>query len=99
MIIFHYRCDSIIRSIFQNLFIILQVLAFFNFAATGSFQTCVGNSSYVAICQPSIRRSIRNVTHVLCEPDIVNEWIKFPLNIDEIKQVEYRQVPFIYFLQ
>ncbi|XP_018311535.1 putative nuclease HARBI1 [Mycetomoellerius zeteki] len=65
----------------------LQVLAALRFFASGSYQNCIGHNIHTAISQPSVSRCIRNVTNILNLPEIFNNWVRFPHNIQELQQL------------
>eukprot|EP00102_Acyrthosiphon_pisum_P026236 XP_016663446.1 PREDICTED: putative nuclease HARBI1 isoform X2 [Acyrthosiphon pisum] len=64
-----------------------KVFLALNFFATGCYQTPIGNNRYVAVSQPTVSRAINCVVEALNHPRILNEWVKFPNNMQKIKQI------------
>lgn len=60
------------------------------FFATGSYQEITGSNLFTAVSQPSVSRSIKEVTTVLNRPDILNHWVKFPQNMEELEHIRAR---------
>jgi hypothetical protein len=58
-----------------------------NFFATGCYQTPIGNDRYVAVSQSTVSRAINCAVDILNQPEILNKWIKFPNNMQEIIQI------------
>lgn len=56
-----------------------------HFFAHGSYQTSVGHNLYLAISQSSVSRCINEVVNALNEANIMNQWIKFPRTLNELK--------------
>lgn len=66
----------------------LQVFLALNFFATGWYQTPIDNGRYMAVShQFTVSRAINCVVEALNQPAILNEWVKFPRNMQEIKQI------------
>ena len=60
------------------------MLAALRFYAGGSYQTDIGVNKFVSISQQSVSRSIKEVTDALNRPQILNRFIKFPQDIQEL---------------
>lgn len=58
-----------------------------NFLATGSYQSPIGNSKFIALSQPSVSCCINEVVGALNNPEIFNDWVKFPQNINELTEI------------
>ncbi|CAI6356645.1 unnamed protein product [Macrosiphum euphorbiae] len=74
-----------------------KILVTLNFLATGSYQSPIGNSRYAALSQPTVSRCISEVVEALNHPQIFNEWVKFPKNLNEITEIRnefYRETGF-----
>ncbi|XP_023312848.1 putative nuclease HARBI1, partial [Anoplophora glabripennis] len=68
----------------------LKVLAALKFYGFGSYQEITGSNAYIGISQASVSRSIEDVTNALNEPEIMNAWIHFPRNMEELESVRTR---------
>ncbi|XP_063920898.1 putative nuclease HARBI1 [Zophobas morio] len=66
---------------------VLTALRFFGF---GSYQEITGTNKYVSLSQPSTSRAIKEVANALCQPQILNNWIHFPANREELQQLRLR---------
>lgn len=66
---------------------LLQVLTAIRFMASGSYQMDIGHNIYSAISQPSVSRCIANLTKALNQPEILNEWVKCPSTLEEVKHI------------
>ncbi|XP_050065798.1 putative nuclease HARBI1 [Aphis gossypii] len=64
-----------------------KVLVTLNFLATGSYQSPIGNSRFAALSQPTVSRCISEVVEALNHPEIFNEWVKFPKNLNELTEI------------
>ncbi|KAJ3658189.1 hypothetical protein Zmor_009944 [Zophobas morio] len=62
----------------------VSLLAALRFYAGGSYQTDIGVNKFVSISQQSVSRSIKEVTDALNRPQILNRFIKFPQDIQEL---------------
>ncbi|CAH1709192.1 unnamed protein product [Aphis gossypii] len=74
-----------------------KVLVTLNFLATGSYQSPIGNSRFAALSQPTVSRCISEVVEALNHPEIFNEWVKFPKNLNELTEIRnefYRETGF-----
>lgn len=60
------------------------------FYATGSYQLDVGYNWFNGVSQPSVSRAINEVTAALNRPEIMDEWVKFPRNFEELNAVRLR---------
>lgn len=64
-----------------------QVVTALRFMASGSYQLDIGHNINSAISQSSVSRCIANVTKALNQPEILNQWIKCPSTLEEVKCV------------
>ena len=46
----------------------------------------------MSLSQPSTSRAIKEVANALCQPQILNNWIRFPANREELQQLRLRLV-------
>ncbi|XP_023311763.1 putative nuclease HARBI1 [Anoplophora glabripennis] len=67
-----------------------KVLAALRFYASGSYQEITGSNSFVAISQASASRAVNEVTNALNQPEILNNVIRFPRNIEELENIRTR---------
>lgn len=67
-----------------------QILIGLRFFASGSYQMDIGYNCYWGLSQSSVSRCIKEVVTALNQPNIFNEWVKFPRNIDELNDVRLR---------
>ncbi|KAJ8910059.1 hypothetical protein NQ315_013314 [Exocentrus adspersus] len=67
-----------------------KVLTALRFYASGSYQFDVGANSYIGVSQPSVSRSIEEVTLALNRPEIFNQWVRFPNNFEELNAIRLR---------
>jgi hypothetical protein len=63
-----------------------QVLTTLNFLAYGSYQCGIGQNIHAAISQASVR-AITEICDVLNRPEVMNQYIYFPRNFEELHQV------------
>lgn len=47
----------------------------------------IGKNIYMAISQPTVSRSIHEVTNVITREEIMSHWIKFPCTIAEMNEL------------
>ncbi|XP_029348125.1 putative nuclease HARBI1 isoform X2 [Acyrthosiphon pisum] len=64
-----------------------KVLIALNFFGTGSYQSPVGYNIFNAVSQPSVSRCVKEIVDALNQPQVINTWVKFPSNIQELNQV------------
>ncbi|KAB0795339.1 hypothetical protein PPYR_06811 [Photinus pyralis] len=64
-----------------------KVLAALRFYGSGSYQEITGSNSFVAISQPSVSRAVNEVTNALNRPEILNNEIRFPQNVEELQNL------------
>ena len=81
--------NKIIKILFGYI-LLPQVLTALKFYGGGSYQSDVGNNIHLAIRQPSVSKCLHQVTDFLNHQDIINEWIKFPRNINELNTLKQR---------
>nr|CAI5866020.1 unnamed protein product [Callosobruchus analis] len=67
-----------------------KVFATLRFLASGSYQEIIGSNHFVGISQSSVSRCIREICSVLNSPNIFNQWVCFPGNIEELENVRQR---------
>lgn len=60
------------------------------FFATGSYQEITGSSLFTAVSQPTVSRCISEVALALNRPEILNQWVKFPQNFQELEEQRLR---------
>lgn len=65
----------------------IQIFLALHFFATGCYQRPIGNNRYVAVSQSTVSQAINSVVEALNKPEIINNWIHFPQNLDEINIV------------
>ncbi|XP_046752388.1 putative nuclease HARBI1 [Diprion similis] len=68
----------------------IQVLTTLRFLASGSYQLDIGQNVNMAISQPSVSRSIKEVTNILVRPEVFGTWVKFPNNLQSLLKVRHR---------
>ncbi|CAI6352599.1 unnamed protein product [Macrosiphum euphorbiae] len=74
-----------------------KVFITLNFLATGSYQSPIGNSRFMALSQPTVSLCISEVVAALNLPEIFNVWVKFPKDINELTDIRngfYRDTGF-----
>ena len=52
----------------------------------------IGSNINLGVSQPSVSRSIEEVTSILCEDDIFNRWVHFPQNVEELRRIRSKLV-------
>lgn len=62
----------------------IQVLTALRFFAAGSYQMDVGENQHSAVSQPTVSRIIEEVVNALCEQSIIDQYIHFPRNFEEL---------------
>ncbi|XP_008178347.1 putative nuclease HARBI1 [Acyrthosiphon pisum] len=75
----------------------LFIFVTLNFLDTGSYQSPIGNSRFMALSQPTVSRCISEVVAALNLPEIFNLWVKFPKNVNELTDIRngfYRDTGF-----
>lgn len=70
--------------------IMLKVLNALRVFASGSYKNCVGENMNMTISQPSVSRCIHNVTKILNLPEVFNNWVHFPRNLQELQQLRIK---------
>nr|CAI5851448.1 unnamed protein product [Callosobruchus analis] len=65
---------------------------FFRFLASGSYQEIIGSNHFVGISQSSVSHCIREICSVLNSPNIFNQWVCFPGNIEQLENIRQRYV-------
>ncbi|KAH1003391.1 hypothetical protein HUJ04_003328, partial [Dendroctonus ponderosae] len=55
-----------------------------------SYQEITGSNIFTAISQPCVSRCITEVTDSLNQPNIFNDWVKFPETIQEMESLRRR---------
>lgn len=90
-----WKDPSILKFIYLYI-IFLQVFLALNFFATGCYQIPIGNNRYVAVSQPTVSRAINCVVEALNHPRVLNEWVKFPNNMQKIKKIRNEQNKLLY---
>ncbi|KAK4887067.1 hypothetical protein RN001_003338 [Aquatica leii] len=64
-----------------------KVLVALKFYAGGSYQMDVESIINLAVSQPSVSRYVREVTTTLNNPQIMNQWVKFPNTIEDLQSI------------
>lgn len=67
-----------------------KVLVALVFFGHGSYQKVTGKNIFCGISQPSVSRCIREVSVALNEDNIINQWINFPHNLNELQELRAR---------
>nr|CAI5851449.1 unnamed protein product [Callosobruchus analis] len=60
------------------------------FLASGSYQEIIGSNHFVGISQSSVSHCIREICSVLNSPNIFNQWVCFPGNIEQLENIRQR---------
>lgn len=55
-----------------------------HFFASGSYQTEIADSRFHMLSQSSVSRCIHEVIEAANQPEVVNEWIRFPQNFEDL---------------
>jgi len=80
-------CFSVTNLRYLILFIcgvyFVQVLIALAFYATGSYQRMLGRSIDGSVCQTTVSRTVREITEALNHPDVLTQFIQFPLTREE----------------
>lgn len=53
----------------------------------------VGENQHASVSQPSVSRIIEEVTNAFCNPAILNQFVHFPKNFNELDDVRSRYIP------
>ncbi|XP_025992133.2 putative nuclease HARBI1 [Solenopsis invicta] len=64
-----------------------KVFTALRFYAVGSYQLGIGCNGYIGVSQSSVSRCIRDVNIVLNHPNVFNEWVYFPRNLEELTTI------------
>lgn len=72
------------------------MLVALHFYGHGSYQEGVGKHTFAGISQASVSRCINEVTNALNRNEIVRQFIKFPQDINALRQLRTRYVCFGY---
>jgi hypothetical protein len=67
------------------------VLAALRFLAGGAYQNDVVLNKYINISQASMSRSINEVVEALNNPTVLNEWVAFSDNLEELNKIRQAQ--------
>jgi hypothetical protein len=67
------------------------VLAALRFFAGGAYQNNVVLNKYINISQASMSRSINEVVEALNNPTVLNEWVAFSNNLEELNKIRQAQ--------
>jgi hypothetical protein len=67
------------------------VLAALRFFAGGAYQNNVVVNKYINISQASMSRSINEVVEALNNPTVLNEWVAFSNNLEELNKIRQAQ--------
>ncbi|XP_031334651.1 putative nuclease HARBI1 [Photinus pyralis] len=73
-----------------DLSISTRIYTALRFYATGSYQMDIGHNQYIGVSQPSVSRSVGEVTDAINTPEVFNRWIKFPRNLEELNACRLR---------
>lgn len=68
---------------FSHTWMFLQVLIALSFYACGSYQRMMGRSIDIAVGQTSVSRMVREVTMALNHPQVLSQFIRFPMTHQE----------------
>ncbi|KAF5280082.1 hypothetical protein FQR65_LT15096 [Abscondita terminalis] len=63
------------------------IKAALNFFRSGSYQLNVASNNYIQMSQSSVSNCTKEVVSALVEPAILNEWVRFPENFNELNKV------------
>ncbi|KAI4455558.1 hypothetical protein MML48_9g00005573 [Holotrichia oblita] len=66
----------------------MKVLVTLHFIANGSYQQVIGRNIFAAVSQPSVSRSITDITDVLNTRQQLDMFVKFPRNFQELRQIQ-----------
>lgn len=66
------------------------MLTALRFFASGSYQMDIGENQHSAVSQPTVSRIIEEVVNVLCEQHIIDKYIHFPSNFQELNAVRQK---------
>ncbi|XP_039309209.1 putative nuclease HARBI1 [Solenopsis invicta] len=64
-----------------------KVFTALRFYAVGSYQLGIGCNGYIGVSQSSVSRCIRDVNIVLNHPNVFNEWVYFPRNLEVLTTI------------
>ncbi|KAJ8913917.1 hypothetical protein NQ315_005715 [Exocentrus adspersus] len=67
-----------------------KVLTALRFYSTGSYQGITGCDKNISVSQPTVSRCVREISLALNNPEIFNQWVHFPRNIDELSELRHR---------
>lgn len=76
-------------------FLIVKVLATLSFISSGSYQRRVGQDFLSCMCQASISGAIHEIVNAINA--IMPQWIKFPLQPNEIEAIQQQLALTIYY--
>ncbi|EFA12167.1 hypothetical protein TcasGA2_TC002318 [Tribolium castaneum] len=68
----------------------IQVLTTLKFLSSGSYQNCVGSTSYISVSQPSVSKCITQVCKAITN-HLMPVWVKFPETIAEQSEVKRKE--------
>ncbi|RVE44229.1 hypothetical protein evm_011128 [Chilo suppressalis] len=68
----------------------IKLLCALSFFANGSYQRILGKNIYTHLSQPSMSRNINEIASIVCHPDIVKKYIKFPQNASQRQALKER---------
>jgi hypothetical protein len=64
-----------------------KVLVALRFFGGGAYQNDVALKKYINMSQASMSRSINEVVEALNNPAVLNEWVAFPNNLEELNKI------------
>lgn len=71
---------------------IFQVLMALHFYASGSYQAITATNMFYGVSQSSMGKALLEVTLALNQPNIFDNWVLFPRNIQELNSLSQRLV-------